>query len=386
MKIKKLNKEKGFTLIELMVVVGILGILPGILLPALNMARESGRRAQCANNLKEIGLGLIMYSNENNEMFPTGGASAMEDLNSLYPAYVSERKVFKCPSDSLFVTPAANAGITAGTAFDKDECSYGYDNVHSPGDDPGVAIAGDRPSNTAANVADTTLNSPNHGGTVNAVGTADVAGNGQNMLYIDGHVEWVASLEGGYADAGGNRDNVYTDNAAITGGTDTYILQDGGAGGEVLSEEDIALINLINQDPPLSSSDLRDALIAASPLSDDVLSEMMNRDPLMDTQDHRDVFLSSNPLSDNILSEMINTTNLVLHEPGYRAVLLDNTPLSENILNQAINKDSLMHSAGYKTVLIANSPLPASLLDQVVAGTPEMNANHYNEVLAANGM
>ena len=355
MKIKKLNKEKGFTLVELMVVVGILGILPGILLPALNMARESGRRAQCANNLKQIGLGLIMYSNENNEMFPTGGASAMEDLNTLYPAYVSERKVFKCPSDSLFVTPAANAGITAGTAFDKDECSYGYDNVHSPGDDPGVAIAGDRPSNTAANVADTTLNSPNHGGTVNAVGTADVAGNGQNMLYIDGHVEWVASLEGGYADAGGNRDNVYTDNPAITGGTDTYILQDGGiAGGEVLSEEDIALLALID-DSSVNSSDLKTALLNASPLSDTVLNAAINRSPSMDSSD-------------------------------LKVVLLPSSPLTTGVLQSLVDRDPSMNSSDNKVVLVNSSPLPTSILDQVIAGNPPMNGNDRNTVLAANGM
>ncbi len=223
MKIKKHNK--GFTLIELLIVIAIIGILASLLQVGLSRARESSRRTQCASNLRQIGLGLIMYSNENNETFPNQ-TDAMTSLNLLYPTYVSERRVFKCPSDSVYVTMATNAGITSGTKFDKDECSYGYDRLHGTSNDPGVAIAGDRPSNTAANVPQD-ANAPNHGGTVNAAGTADIAGAGQNMVYIDGHVEWVGSQGAGWLETTGVRDNAYVDNGAVTGGTDTYLLQDG---------------------------------------------------------------------------------------------------------------------------------------------------------------
>jgi hypothetical protein len=165
-----------------------------------------------------------MYSNENNETFPTG-ATAMTALNTLYPDYVWGRKAFMCPSDNL-VTDAENANITEGDAFEKDECSYGYDRKHGPADDPGVAIAGDRPTNNNSNEP-TDARSPNHGGTVNAAGIEDKQGYGQNLVYIDGHVEWIASQNAGWADANNNRDNVYVDNLAVTGGTDSYILQDG---------------------------------------------------------------------------------------------------------------------------------------------------------------
>ena len=58
------NARGGFTLVELLVVISIIGVLMGLLLPAINAARESGRKTQCLSNLKNLGLAALQHGEE----------------------------------------------------------------------------------------------------------------------------------------------------------------------------------------------------------------------------------------------------------------------------------------------------------------------------------
>ena len=64
-------RSAGFTLIEVLVVISIIGILIGLTLPAVNAAREAGRRTQCSSNVKQIGLALYQYLDAH-QHFPPG--------------------------------------------------------------------------------------------------------------------------------------------------------------------------------------------------------------------------------------------------------------------------------------------------------------------------
>ena len=100
MKKNDVSQERGFTLIELLVVIAIIAILVAILFPVFARARESARRASCLSNLKQLGLGVMMYVQDYDEIYPetiTGGGYYWKDL--LQP-YVSNYQVFGCPSSS----------------------------------------------------------------------------------------------------------------------------------------------------------------------------------------------------------------------------------------------------------------------------------------------
>jgi prepilin-type N-terminal cleavage/methylation domain-containing protein/prepilin-type processing-associated H-X9-DG protein len=74
-----MRSRNGFTLVELLVVVGIIAVLIALLLPSLNRAREHARRTVCLSNLRQLAQAVMMYNNENNGRFPAQGSGQHDD-------------------------------------------------------------------------------------------------------------------------------------------------------------------------------------------------------------------------------------------------------------------------------------------------------------------
>lgn len=95
-------KRRGFTLIELLVVIAIISLLAAILFPVFARARENARRTSCASNLKQIGLGIMQYTQDYDEKYPKGAGNTTSTTGNwaqVVQPYVKSTQLFQCPSN-----------------------------------------------------------------------------------------------------------------------------------------------------------------------------------------------------------------------------------------------------------------------------------------------
>lgn len=201
-------RSKGFTLIELLVVIAIIAILAAILFPVFARAREKARQTSCLSNLKQIGLAMLMYAQDYEDVLPRSAQYNPPSVvlpeggldywfQQIHP-YVKNAQIFACPS---YASPGiTSGGVTATDPAWPNGVGYTY-NLRASG----VALAEVQHPSAFLLAVDGTNNyfrlRRYDEATTNYVWALTRHNDGWNGVMADGHAKW-SNLKWGANDLG----------------------------------------------------------------------------------------------------------------------------------------------------------------------------------------
>jgi prepilin-type N-terminal cleavage/methylation domain-containing protein/prepilin-type processing-associated H-X9-DG protein len=215
-----MKSRSAFTLIELLVVIAIIAILAAMLLPALSKAKQKAWTTSCNSNLHQIGLGMRMFADDNNEFYPESGALIKWDavnpgtgksswMQQIF-SYVGNTNVFNCPGNVQLPGPLQGPF----NYFNGDNAAYvaahSFMAVKSTAIlFPSAFVLGGDTAGTKSNGAGLQfdpLDADKDDYTQNCVGGAadpsvtevwQIHSKGQNVMFADGHSKWYKGFNAG---------------------------------------------------------------------------------------------------------------------------------------------------------------------------------------------